>query len=445
MRRFPLLVVAAATALWASTGQPTHAAPDANGAAAIFRQARQISDRDGGRFWGLRLYGPMLIVDWQDSSAIANTPDSTGALRPAGAFYVGPLPPTVPIANTPVEWAGTRWTELLWPLQHKSDARTSGDDWRSVLLAHEMFHRIQPSLGLIRPEITNVQLDTLEGRYLLQLEWRALARALSAPTSRGRRAAAADALLFRAERYRRFPEAASAEAALEINEGIAEYTGVRLGLATPAARKQYALYDLGAFVGAPSFVRSFAYATGPAYGLLLDGADPTWRSKLKSGQRFDQLLAAGMRLPPPDFKTLAAREAAYDAGGRLLGAETAREAARQARMAALKAALVDGPVLRIPLHHVNYEFNPQTLQPLGDDGTVYPTLKLTGEWGVLIVESGGALLDKAMDSAAVSAAGVDPSHLRGQGWSLNLNKGWVVKPGARPGDFIVASAPGAPN
>ena len=43
-----------------------------------------------------------------------------------------------------------------------------------------MFHRIQPGLGLTRPEVANPQLDTLQGRYLLQLEWRALAKALEA-------------------------------------------------------------------------------------------------------------------------------------------------------------------------------------------------------------------------------------------------------------------------
>ena len=47
---------------------------------------------------------------------------------------------------------------------------------RHVTLAHELFHRIQSGLGLTRPEAGNRHLDTLEGRYLLQLEWRALAR-----------------------------------------------------------------------------------------------------------------------------------------------------------------------------------------------------------------------------------------------------------------------------
>ena len=201
----------------------------------------------------------MLIVDPIDMSVIANQPDGTGVLKQSGFVYTGVLPSSVIVSNTPAEWSGKRWTELLWPLHPKGDAVSLvGEDWRAVALAHEMFHRIQPSLGLTRAEIANVHLDTLQGRYLLQLEWRALAQALTASTAEARRAAAADAVLFRAERHRLFADAAMDEATLEIDEGIAEYTGVRLGLETPQARTRYAVYDLSAFVNAPTYVRALS-------------------------------------------------------------------------------------------------------------------------------------------------------------------------------------------
>jgi hypothetical protein len=294
-------------------------------------------------------------------------------------------------------------------------------------------------VGMIRPDGGNQHLDTLEGRYLLQLEWRALAKALQAPAAAGRRAAVADALRFRHERYRLFPEAAAEEAALEVNEGVPEYTGVKLGLTTPRARTAYALRDLSAFLQAPTFVRSFAYATDPAYGLLLDRADPAWLGKVRGGQRLDQVLGAALRLPPSAAGDVMARAAVYD-DGTLRTREEAREAARQARLAALRARFVDGPVLILPLHHMSYQFNPQTLLPLGGAGTIFPTLKVTADFGVLEVD-GGALLDKAMTVAAVSAAGIDPSNLKGEGWKLTLKPGWSVQPGARKGDLVVKSAP----
>jgi phage tail protein X len=62
------------------------------------------------------------------------------------------------------------------------------------------------------------------------MEWRALERALR-QTGPARSAAIADALLFRTYRRTLFPDSAKNENALELNEGLAEYTGVRLSSA----------------------------------------------------------------------------------------------------------------------------------------------------------------------------------------------------------------------
>lgn len=427
-------ILAAAFAL-AIVSAPAVGAVDPAGAERVFGEAKTICQRDGGALWGHSLCGPMLLVDPASRSAVANQADSKGAFKASGPVFTGTLPPSVLVANTSIDWSEVRWSEILWPLSDDTAKRR-------VTLAHEMFHRIQPTLGMVTHEADNRHLDTLEGRYLLQLEWRALARALRAPAQAARQAAVADALLFRQQRYRRFPDAAAGENALESNEGVAEYTGVRLGLDTPQARLDYALQDLSAFVTAPTFVRSFAYATGPAYGLLLDQADPAWRTKLHSGQRLDQLLATALQLPPPAFTMLAAREKLYDDGGTLHASEVRRDKATQAHLAALKAKLVDGPVLALPLLHESHQFNPQTLQPLGDLGTAYPTLRVTADWGVLEVEDDALM---GTHQVTVSAAGADPTGLKGVGWKLQLNPGWTVVPGARKGDRTVERAGGGPH
>lgn len=426
---------------------PAVGAIDPAAAAAMFDEAKIICSRDGGALWGRSLCGPMMLVDPTDRSVVANATDAHGVLKPAGRIFTGTLPVSENIANTATEWSGTRWTQIIWPPRHFAAAgavkwnsinvrEPSDTSMRHVMIAHELFHRIQPSLGLTRREGGNRHLDTLEGRYLLQLEWRALAKALAASNAGGRRMALADALLFRSERYRIFPDAPGEEGALEINEGVPEYTGVKLGLKSPRSRRDYAIYNLFAFVKSPTFVRSFAYATGAAYGLLLDQADPAWRKKLGSGRRLDELLSQKLKLPAPAHQRLKARQAAYD-DGTLRAHEVARESERQVRIAELKAMLVDGPVLSVPLDGANFQFNPQTLQALGDLGTVYPTVRVSGDWGVLEVEKGGALFDKGMSRAAVSAAGIDLPNLKGTGWRLVLNKGWVVEAGSRRGDFIV--------
>jgi hypothetical protein len=425
--------------LFAPTAQ---AAVDPVRAQALFDEAARLCKGDGGALWQHSLCGPILLVDWTDTSAVANQADPAGVLKPSGKVFAGTLPPDIVIANSPIEWSGKRWTELIWPLPDDV-AR------RHVMLSHELFHRAQLELGMVQHDGGNLHLDSLEGRLLLQLEWHALARALTAPHAAARNAAVSDALLFRHERYRRFPDAQAEEHALELNEGVAEYTGVRVGLPTAAERTAYALRDLESLLQSPTFVRSFAYAGGPAWGLLLDRADPAWRVELaaamKAGhpQGLDQMLQAALKLPEPSAATVKAREADYD--DTLRPREQAREQAREAHLAELKGRLIDGPVLRLPLAHLHasYQFNPQTLEALGSDGVVYPTMTLSADWGTLKVEQ-GALLDKAMSVAAVSAAGAAADHRQGPGWRLALNKGWAVVPGERSGDFAVRPE-GAPQ
>jgi len=442
LRPRTLSAFATVAVLAALPALPARAAIDPVRAQAVFEEAARLCGRDGGRLWRHSLCGPILLVDWTDNSAVANQADAKGVLKPSGPVFAGTLPPDTVIASTPIEWAGRRWTELIWPVP---------DDvaHRHVMLSHELFHRAQIELGMAQRDGGNLHLDTLEGRILLQLEWHALAGALSAPDKRARDAAISDALLFRHERYRLFPDAQAEERALELNEGVAEYTGVRVGLPTAAERNAYALRDLESYLQVPTFVRSFAYATGPAWGLLLDQADPAWRDRLAAAMKganppgLDQLLQDALKLPEPDPATAKARESSYDTT--LRPRELAREQARQAHLAELKARLVDGPVLRLPLagNHASYQFNPQTLEALGTDSVVYPTMKLSADWGVLAVEQ-GALLDKAMTVAAVAAAGASSDHLQGAGWRLTLAPGWSVAPGERAGDFVVKRAGAAP-
>ena len=421
-----LCILGCVAALLAS---PVQAAPDRASVLHVFDEARALCERDGGALWGQSLCGPIMIVDPSDRAIIANQRDPGGVLVESDGVYTGVLPPGTMMANTRVEWSGTAWTQLLWPLPFEPALLR-------VFLAHEMFHRVQPGLGLARDEAGNRHLDTLEGRYQMQLEWRALARALMADDDVLRRQRVADALAFRHERRRLFGNAAVEEAALEINEGIPEYTGVRIGLQHDEQRLAYAVYDLARFLDAPSFVRSFAYASGPAYGLLLDRADPAWRSRLGDGADLGALLATAHGIDAGVPADLAARIRRYDADGSLRAAEEAREHERRTRLAAWRAMLVDGPVVVLPLDKASFQFNPQTLAALDGVGTVYPTLRLRDAWGELVVD-GGAALVHADRKRAVVARGASDARLAGEGWTLSLAPGWTLAPGQRNGDLVV--------
>jgi hypothetical protein len=260
----------------------------------------------------------------------------------------------------------------------------------------------------------------------MRLEWRALAAALSAAAESGRDQAIADALAFRAARRSAAGEGADQERQLMMSEGLAQYTGVKLSGGDAAAEAIKGMRDAE---DEASFVRNFAYFSGPAYGLLLDGADPDWRRGLKATDDLGVLLAARTGVAPGDA---AAAEARYDGAG--VRADEARRAeTARAIAAAWTAKLVDGPRLTLAFRKMNISFNPSNMVALPGKGTVYPTLRVVDEWGVLEVTD-GALIDPNWSGATV-AAPASAEAREGPGWTLRLNEGWTLEAGERAGDF----------
>jgi hypothetical protein len=397
-------------------------------------EAQALCQADHGQLWGLSLCGPIMFVDPRTRFIVASQADTKGALKADGGVFIGSLPADQTIANTAVEWSGVHWTQMLWPLP--------GDErQRETLIAHELFHRIQNQLDL--PNVKggeNAQLDTLDGRYYLQLEWRALASTLEAPTDVERRKRARDAVLFRAERYRLFPDAAMQEQSLELNEGLAEYTGVRVGNPTPEEQINAALSDLSSHLADGTFVRSFAYATGPAYGLLLDRYDPGWHHKLKPGDGFDVLLRNALHVTlPANLREAAEQQATLYGGVTLRAAEMERETKRQQAVALYRAKFLDGPVLTLQFRNMHVQFDPRNLQPLEKAGTVYLTMRVSDDWGMLDAEDGALMKPDWSAVIVVAPSAVAGSSLRGAGWTLELKPGWKIVPGPRKGDFILAS------
>jgi len=407
-------------------------------AASHFAEARAISDRDGGDTWGRPLFGPMLLVDRATRELVANVADGHGALQRADDLFIGRLPDEVNCANTAVDWAGVHWTMMLWPLPEDSAQRAR-------LMMHESFHRIQDKIGLSMANPDNAHLDTREGRIWLQLEWRALHRALGSD-GESRRTAVRDALSFRTWRQRLFDGAADGERALELNEGLAEYTGIRT--AHPEKRRTVvARSALDAGPGKTTFMRSFAYVSGPAYGLLLDQADPHWRSSLDQASDLGALLAQAWKIDLPETTEAGVQRAAqrYDASS-LIDAETERDRSRQAQAELDRRRLIEGPILMLTLtEDTRYSFNPGNLRALGGVGTVYPTLRVTDRWGILDVD-GGALMTRAEGRASgvhVPSPRHPPDGQRvvGDGWILTLEPGWSLEAADRPGDYRLRSHP----
>jgi hypothetical protein len=85
-------------------------------AVAAFAEAEKLSTKDDGKLWGKTLYGPMLFVQPESRAVVTNEADGSGLLQKQGDVFVGVLPKDAMIANTAVDWAGKRWTMVMWPL-----------------------------------------------------------------------------------------------------------------------------------------------------------------------------------------------------------------------------------------------------------------------------------------------------------------------------------------
>ena len=389
-------------------------------ALAGFKEVREVADNQ--TLWPKDLYGPMLFVDPQSRRAWANRPDSAGILKPDGGVYTGVLPNDVLIANTAIDWQGRIWSVVLWPLPEDRQERLS-------LLLHESFHRIQRTLGLPAKDPTVDHLSTMDGRVYFLLELQALKAALGKPVSQ-RQTDLTNALLFRAKRAQLFPETFQNERVLEMNEGLAEFTGVLLGRQRDSINSY--LRDLIDQAGTrQSLIRSAAYLTGPVYGYLLYQIDPRWTYGLAANASFPQLIATHYQLAKTQELTASAITAAIDAyqGKVIIQSERLKENERQELVRHYVDLFTKQPVLTVELVKMTINFNPNTLFNLEAYGTVYPTARIKDRWGELEVEGAGMLMkDWKSVSVPVSSERLPTDGIiQGKGWKLTLNKGWTVQ------------------
>ena len=381
-----------------------------------FGEAQKLCERDAGRLWGISLCGPLVIYDPASGTRATNQPEPEGPVPRFSAF-----------ADGPVEWGGLRWFAIpLYILPE--DAEKRQQSW-----GHPQFHRIQHQLAFMATasDGSNEHLDTLEGRYFMQLEWRALRRALESSRS-DQSEAIADALAFRRERRRLFPGAADNERRDEIREGLADYTGIAIWANSPAdARRAAASRLVG---GDWSFVGNFESQSGPAYAVLLDDLLPGWRRQLSGTSDLGDLLASAIKRPSTTDVTVAA--ARYD-GATLRTAEEVRDRAQQVRVAELRRRFVDGPVLTMPAGGSGTSDTRDSVGIPGVGIVYFHNFTRSAQWGRLNANNG---VLRSADGTTLSVPVTGPlegTTLQGDGWSVTLNAGWVVRPAARAGSFTI--------
>ena len=397
--------------------RPAVAQVDQQRAQAFFKEAQALCARDGGRLWGVSLCAPMVIGDARTQTFATSQPPPA-APRPGGVGYV----------NAPIQWGGVTWIAYTW------DDLANAPPWRrNEILLHEMFHGVQWQLGLGVGLLENEQLDALDGRYWLQVEWRALARALR-ESGAARTAAVRDALAFRQTRRALYAGSAEDERKVEITEGLPHYTAIVVAAPSAADAIASALDLLTGSETGESFLRTFPSTTIPAYGLLLDAASDGWRQRVRATDDLGTLVMNAFAVQPAG--DAAASAARYD-GAELRRTEEQREQGRQDRLAALRRQFLEGPVLVMP-GGGSAGSDSRGAVVIPGSGTVYfGSFRASGPWGTLDAERGVLVATDGSSRRVSAPVRRDDGTFAGDGWTFRVAPGWVVREGARRGDYEV--------
>ena len=392
-------------------------------AKSYFTEMDSLCSVDNGKLWGINLYGPTMFVIPESRTIIANQSDKEGKLSEQEGVFIGKLPENINIANYSIDWSGEKWTMVMWNALSQNDPYS-----RNKLLIHESWHSIQNKLGISPVMTANLHLDELQGSILIKLELRALSKALVSENISDKKGAFKDALIIRKYRQKLFPD--NNENEFERHEGMPEYTGYKLcglnkNIIPKVIAKQINLAD-----NKDGFANSFAYLTGPAYGFILDNFNIEWHKQIIDGKSLTEI-AENLVLVDMPSDTLQFKELVDKIGSKydyeaLIKSETEKFEKQKKLTNIYKEKIINGNQLIIRNNNLKLKFNPQEkLIPI-DNGVIYKTMRLVGEWGVLEVED-GIYRSNDWQVFIVSAPKSSNSEIIDEDdYKLTLNKDWKI-------------------
>lgn len=369
------------------------------------------------------------MVEPQTRQVFANESGTSDLLKPNGNIYSGILPDTINIANTSMNWSGKKWAMIMLPLsQNKQD--------RVNLLAHELFHSVQPSIGFVLYNTENNHLDQKDGRVYLRLELEALKKAVQSSSKKELQQHLINALTFRRYRNTCYAGSDTTENQLELNEGIAEFTG---GIMTGRNKKQATAHfvnGINNFFTNPTFVRSFAYHTTPVYGHLLYSKNKNWNKEItvKTDLTDYFIKSFNVKIPTDLKKTVESIANNYN-GKTIIQEETARDEKTKKNIAECKSKFIEQPHFEIQFEKMNVSFDPRNIIPIEDKGTVHPTIRVTDLWVILTVGN-GALMSSNWDKISVTnPLRTEDKKMIGDGWTLELTDGYSIEKDETSGNY----------
>ena len=372
------------------------------------KQTAEILNKQETReLWNVSLNAPIIIINHMENkmyfTAIENGEVQTMKEEPWNN--------KVPLANSVFEYDGKRYVIVI----HAAFMNNSCVG-RINLLAHEIFHLHQNSLGIQNVMSTNYYMDEIQGRALLQIEMKALQQALD-----GDLQSLHNALYIRAYRQSLYP--GNNEDLYELNEGLAEYTGTKLSTDDlhqyVKSRLNYNFYS--------GYTNSFAYATGAAYAAILDGLYPQWR--------YDKDLGNGMifliKKSNPQYDITVDKSYLNNLLGKYnhdkIMADEKEEIMSFGDIASFEALLKpETSKLTIINNGINFSYNPNDRVIALNNAVLLRNITIMGEWGRIIAKSGIVRLNNWTAFYLLPPKEITANIVKGDDYEIHLNNGWKV-------------------
>lgn len=384
-----------------------------------FMEVKEFCDIDNGKMWGVNLYGPVMYVDPKTRAIFASNPDSQGLLKARDGIFTGTLPKERWISNTAIDFGGTMFAMTPLPEEEKASEINN----RTI---HSLFHCFQSRHGLKPSTFNTRHLNDRNARLYLKLEWKALSNAIRS-SGEARDQAIRDALIFRGARRELFPGSVTDENKFENYEGLTTFTYMKLSTRDSGELSTNILNYLDRIYNNTSYAFGYGFIHGALYAYLLDSRNFDFRQITDPAYDLGNAAASMYNIVLPDLCRDVAGSIALNYDLPAIRTEEARHYEMiSERVNRIFNTYMEKPVLLLQMESPNFSFEPEDINSLDSLGTLYKKLRVSDNWGRLIVNEGGALLTNDLRELRISAKDVvvERNHITGTGWQLTLNDGW---------------------
>lgn len=230
-----------------------------------------LSEPASLKLWDVNLWSDKILVIDYDYTIYTLDSSIDGETKDSILYFTKADPTKLSFTNTTQDYNGKHYATVT--IESVADS--------SSTIIHELFHLVHLKDKHLKADPISY-LDEYEARELLRLEYAALRNTLEMikqnqniekiSTSFG------DAFLFRKLRQSKYSSTLKDELELETVEGLANYTGIKLS--SVSNKYSQTIEEINGREEADTYTRAFAYATGPAYGLIFDYLGINWKKGL---------------------------------------------------------------------------------------------------------------------------------------------------------------------